>query len=226
VIFPRLSMVCVTNRPEFADAVWTQFNGQTWPNKELVVIDSSEDGLILKDRADVHVRMDPDTWVGPLRNAGLKAARGSWLMWFDDDDWRHPDLSTILMDVAIRSSACIAGLRSYCWINLDGKMGRRDCGKWPVFGASVYRNFWDTPPFRDKPRCKTDSYWLPRMQERGVMSLVSQPELFVYVHHGSNVHNSDLGLKRDGKETDRQFLPGYSWGLAWHMYKIREGVKA
>ena len=218
-------MVCVTNRPEFSEAVWTQFRGQTWQNKELVIIDSSERGGILDELADVYVRMPPDTWVGPLRNAGLRAARGDYLMWFDDDDWRNPSLASHLMEIATLSSSCIAGLQSYYWIDIDGKMGRRRCGKWPVFGASVYRNFHDTPRFREKPRCKTDSYWLPRMQERGLMALVDQPELFVYVYHGRNVHNSDLGLRANGSETDAEFLPGSDRGLPAHMEKIREGVE-
>ena len=226
VVTPRLSMVCVTNRPEFSEAVWAQYRGQDWPNKELVVIDACEGGSSLKDRADVYVPMPTDTWVGPLRNAGVKAARGDWIMWFDDDDWRHPALASILMTTALDTDSCISGLNAYYWIDLDGKMCRRSCGNWPVFGAAVYRNFHDFPPFREKPRCKTDSYWLPRMQERGKMTLSGNADLFVYVHHKTNVHNTDLGMKRVASEMDDRFFPDEHFGLPAHMEKIRAGVTA
>ena len=223
---PRLSMVCITNRPCFSEAVWTQFQGQTYPNKELVVIDSSDAGGVLQDRADVYVRAEPGTWVGPMRNLGVKAARGDWIMWFDDDDWRHPDFAANLMDLALKSSSCIAGLNSYCWIDVDGKMSRRCCGNWPVFAASVYRHFHDFPLFREKPKWKTDSYWIPRMRERGQMALLDYPEWYVYVYHGANVHNRDLMDNVTGRETDKDFLPSSTFGLPRHMEIIREGVMA
>ena len=225
-MFPRLSMVCITNRPCFSEAVWTQFQGQTYPNKELVVIDSSDGGGVLQDRADVYVRAEPGTWVGPMRNLGVKAARGDWIMWFDDDDWRHPDLAANLMDLALKSSSCIAGLNSYYWIDVDGKMSRRCCGNWPVFGAAVYRHFHDFPLFREKPMWKTDSYWIPRMRERGQMVLMNHPEWYAYVFHGSNVHNRDFMDHIVGKETDEVFLPSSPLGLAAHMDSIRQGAMA
>ena len=49
-------MICVTNRPHFAEAVRRQYEGQTYPSKELVVIDSSEEGGILEGYADVYFR--------------------------------------------------------------------------------------------------------------------------------------------------------------------------
>ena len=225
-MLPRLSMVCVTNRPCFSEAVWTQFQGQTYPNKELVVIDSSDDGGVLQDRADVYVRANPGTWVGPLRNMGIEAARGDYIMWFDDDDWRHPELSEHLMDLAVKSLSVIAGLNSYYWLNTEGKMSRRCCGRWPVFGAAVYRHFHDFPAFREKPMWKTDSYWIPRMRERGQMALVNFPEWYVYVFHGRNVHNRDFMDHIVGSETDEVFLPHSPHGLPAHMEIIREGARA
>ena len=73
---PNVSMICVTNRPEFEESVRVQFEGQAWERKELIVVDSSEEGEILRDLADVHIRAEPGTWVGPLRNRGLEYAAG------------------------------------------------------------------------------------------------------------------------------------------------------
>ena len=222
-----ISMVCVTNRPHFAEAVRASYEGQRWPNKELVVIDSSEDGTILKDYADVHVRAEPGTWVGPLRNIALRATTGDYLMWFDDDDWRHPDLTRVLMGRMEAEGTEMAGLNCYFWIDIDGRMSRRyPCHNWPVFAASIYRNLPEMPPFRQKPLHKTDTYWLLRYLEKieDSKALVNRPEMFGYVHHTSNVHNEEEPKGKATNEHDARFLPGSPLGLSAHMERLRVTV--
>jgi len=225
---PRLTMVCVTNRPHFAEVVAAQFDAQTWPNKELVIIDSSEDGGILKDTASTYVRAEPGSPVGAVRNIGLEHAGNGWLMWFDDDDWRHPELAERLLAYAESCDAPMAGLRSFFWITLDGRMQRMSCPRWPVFAAAVYQCNGGFPPFRTKPPFKTDSYWLLRVREMygGEFGLLlNDPAMFVWVCHGSNVFNRDeRSASRKPDEFDKRFLPDDDRGLVRHMQRIRGGV--
>ena len=217
-----MSMICVTNRPGFEEAVRRQYEAQTYPSKQLVVIDASDDGM-LRDVADVYVRKEPGTPVGAMRNAGLDATATEWFMWFDDDDWRHPDLTTDLMLLAKARGSDMAGLRSFFWLDVDGRMERRDCPNWPVFGAAVYRNDRPVWPFRTKPICKTDSWWLLRILAKvGEWTLLDKAASYVWVNHGSNVFNRSYETEcRKPDERDRRFLEGTENALSRHMDLIR-----
>jgi len=220
---PLVSMICITNRPGFEEAVRRQFLAQTYPRKQLVVIDSSDGGGLLRDVADVYVRKEPWTPVGAMRNAGLDATAGDWFMWFDDDDWRAPDLTTDLMLLAKGQGSDMAGLRSFFWLDVDGRMEKRDCPNWPVFGAAVYRNDRPVWPFRTKPVCKTDSWWLLRILAKvGRWTLLDKAASYVWVNHGSNVFNRSYDTEcRKPDERDARFLEGTENSLSLHMELIR-----
>ncbi len=75
-----------------AEAAVTAFQAQTWPNKELLIVDDS--GTVWPAmpnvrQADVSSLTGPAT-LGALRNIGLDQAAGDWLIQWDDDDWYHP----------------------------------------------------------------------------------------------------------------------------------------
>ena len=226
---PLVSMICVTNRPHFAELVAIQYETQTYTNKELVVIDSSECGRILQDVADVYVREAPGAEIGHVRNVGLEAARGDWIMWFDDDDWRNPNLTSLLMQSAEEMGEGMAGLRSFYWIDVDGRMERRVCNNWPVFGAAVYRNDRPMWPFRTKTlkKCKTDSLWLLRIKEKfdGFGVMLDKAEDYVWVNHGSNVFNRSFDTEnRFPTEHDPMFREGKPNSLSRHMTMLREAI--
>ena len=66
------------------------FDRQTWPHKELIVVDSSREPMSER-RADLRVLpVPPGSNVPSKRNLALAAARGHYVAWFDDDDWQHP----------------------------------------------------------------------------------------------------------------------------------------
>jgi len=224
-------MICVTNRPHFAELVAIQYEAQTYPNKELVVIDSSERGRILQDVADVYVREAPGSEIGHVRNVGLEAARGDWIMWFDDDDWRHPSMTSMLMRAADNMGEGMAGMRSFYWLDVDGRMEKRACANWPVFGAAVYRNDRPMWPFRTETerKCKTDSFWLIRMREHfgGFGVLVDCPEWYVWVNHGTNVFNRSFNTQsRKPNEHDPRFREGKPNSLSAHMDLLRGAIHA
>ena len=96
---PRVSCLMVTG-----DRAWLCrrsvgcFLRQTYPNKELIVIDDGVEDLgpVLADvpSADlVYVKLDKrsDNLLGHLRNLSLDRARGEYVAQWDDDDWYHPE---------------------------------------------------------------------------------------------------------------------------------------
>jgi glycosyltransferase involved in cell wall biosynthesis len=74
------------------------FQRQTYPNRELVVVDDGEEDLgpVLSDvpaRQVRYVKLEkkPENVLGRLRNIALEHASGTFLAQWDDDDWYHAE---------------------------------------------------------------------------------------------------------------------------------------
>ena len=98
---PKISALLLTGkcveRLALARVAVDCFFNQTWPNKELVVVNHGElslvDYLPLSQRVAVREVMftrDEKLFLGDLRNISMSYATGDWLIQWDDDDWHHP----------------------------------------------------------------------------------------------------------------------------------------
>lgn len=86
------------NRANLARRAVQCYLQQTYPNKELVIIDDGQEdyGPVL---ADVpagelrYIKLDPAPGqvLGTLRNRSLEEATGDFMAQWDDDDWYHPE---------------------------------------------------------------------------------------------------------------------------------------
>lgn len=79
---------------DVAEIAVKSFLAQTWDEKELVIVDNSEDGSCMwfHDPPQVRVlRFPPGSCsIGELRNIGAEEARGQAIVNFDDDDFYAP----------------------------------------------------------------------------------------------------------------------------------------
>ena len=95
------------------------FDRQTWPRKELVVVDSSPAPFASR-RSEVRViTAPPGASVPSKRNLALAAARGEIVAWFDDDDWQHPERLTETAS-AVAAGASVAGAGAAWFVDLLG----------------------------------------------------------------------------------------------------------
>ncbi len=119
---PLVSCLCVTEgRAAFMPWLLWCFDRQTWPHRELIVVDSSAQPLHLPGRNDVRVVAVPaGTGVACKRNRALREAGGELVAWFDDDDWQHPERLTLLVD-ALRAGAVYAGARRGWFVDLASR---------------------------------------------------------------------------------------------------------
>jgi hypothetical protein len=197
-----VTFITVTNRPEFADILTDQYLDQDYPEKRWIVVDATSESGVLKDRADVYIRVCPTATVGSMRNIGLGATdHQGWVFWLDDDDWRSPDLVSSLVR---ESDGCdVVGLGSTFWVDTSGELRVRTSENWPVFASAIYRNSPTIPLFRGVPTSKTDSWWLLRMRDCGRKwkVLKDHPERYAVVCHGRNVHNPTIPSGRLLKPT-------------------------
>lgn len=88
-------------RAPFAKAALQSFAAQTYPNKELVVINSGTESVLEAALAMGLRSPVVEVWVqdadqsgktlGDLRNMALEAGSGWYYIQWDDDDWSHPE---------------------------------------------------------------------------------------------------------------------------------------
>lgn len=96
----KISVCVVTNRPDFEDWYRWNYSRQTYQNKELVVVDGP--GRI-----------------GEKRNQALALATGDAIVWFDDDDWHHPEKLTWLAAELENPQVQLAGWNRGMFLHLQ-----------------------------------------------------------------------------------------------------------
>lgn len=107
---PLVSCVLLTTHPKraaFLPDALRSYRQQTWPARELVVVN---DGSPLAPRAaDVRVVNLPPIgrpWtIGEKRNVGVRASRGVYLATWDDDDVSLPERLASQVEYALRCDA-------------------------------------------------------------------------------------------------------------------------
>jgi hypothetical protein len=77
------------------------FKAQTYPNKNLLIVNHGEESLWCNDPRVRELRFQKSRWhtVGDLRNLALEHATGDFIINWDDDDWHHP----LRMEVQMRA---------------------------------------------------------------------------------------------------------------------------
>jgi glycosyltransferase involved in cell wall biosynthesis len=111
----RISCLMVTaDRRALAERSVDCFLAQTYPNRELIVVDDGAQDyapLLSRVPADrlIHHRIakDPATTLGALRNLSLDLARGELIAQWDDDDWFDPE--------RLARQVVVLGDRAACW---------------------------------------------------------------------------------------------------------------
>lgn len=169
---------------------------QTWPHKELVVIDDGDEDYEpvlapLRDQLTVrYVRLHPVAGrrLGELRNIALDHARGELCAQWDDDEWYHPER------LATQARAVLAGDAVGCVLKwtlmhvdtpaLAHLPYRADAGLGTP-GTIVHRR--TDVRYPNLPR-NEDGVFLSRLAARGrIVALGAQhSHLFVRCFHGAN----------------------------------------
>ena len=124
----RISIVIPTrNRVELLRKTLACVRAQSWPNREIVVVDeASTDGtsnMLMREFPDVRV-VHNTTLRGPgaARNIGIAECTGDWLFFWDDDDLMHPShLEDLLKATLELPDNCLVSGRARSFAVVDGK---------------------------------------------------------------------------------------------------------
>jgi len=194
------------------------FDRQTWPHRELVIVDSSSEPFQIAGRDNVRVVPSPlGTSVGRKRNLAVHEARGEVITWFDDDDWQHPDKLAMLIEALCDEAPYAGACRGWFVSLMDSRCVpyRGPKGK-VTFNSAAFRKEAVLPiRFREVLRRASDTQWMRALDKLypGKAALLERDDLFFWVCHGNNLSNP--ARKRRFSEdltVLRQVIGAEAWG--------------
>lgn len=205
---PLVSCVMPTyRRRAFIPLALECFRRQTYPTRELIVIDDGDDGIgeLLRDQPAVrYVRLDARTSIGAKRNAGCAAARGEIVALWDDDDWYGDHRLERQIVPILAGDADLTGLvnrfvlelpqRKY-W-TVSGALHRTMFAGDVTGGTIVFRrSIWANGIRFPEVSLAEDAAFLRQALRRGkrLQRVDDRGDLFVYVRHGNNTWRFDAG---------------------------------
>ena len=191
---PLVSVLIPTrDRPRLFGLALEYFRYQTYPHKELVVIDDGE--LFPVNPAPIEalggklIRVPTGTPTGSKLNVGVEQARGRFLQRMDDDDWYAPSFMDIMVagalqyqvDVCIPTLSFVLPFLFFDVARWEIRQSHRSAAPGATFFFS--RDAWEEHPFQ--PLTIDEDVWFFREQQRwGAEVLpVRALEFFLAVRH-------------------------------------------
>ncbi|HEY5657386.1 MAG TPA: glycosyltransferase family A protein [Myxococcota bacterium] len=231
---PLVSALCVTNRPKCQD--WLRWNvqRQTYPRLDIVVVDASE-GLELHGPRDFiwpHDRYEcldakagrltrAPEWsrCGQLRNVAMSLARGEYFVWFDDDDWYHPERVEWLVSAIEEIGTPWLGWGCGYFMDLASRQGfylpSRIRPPRVINGAAIYRTEACAKVAYDAEPVGSDARWLRTLAAfHGVQGhvLLDKRLHAIFMQHGEQTSKTLRNVGRPLMLGDFRQKAGAWWG--------------
>jgi glycosyltransferase involved in cell wall biosynthesis len=190
-----ISCLCPTrDRRPYIPLAIRAFQNQTYPNRELLILDDGDDpvlDLIPNDPRIVYTRgAQPPRTLGAKLNALALTAHGQICCNWDDDDWSSPDRLAHQYQTLIRSQKQVTGFNAiFYW---DTTTSRAHIWRW--WGSKLYScgssHFYFTDwilrnPMPDKTHCVDFDFSMHAEHNRQLTPESGLPYLVARYHHHS-----------------------------------------
>ncbi|MBN1148032.1 MAG: glycosyltransferase [Anaerolineales bacterium] len=203
---PRLSCLMVTggqrqaSRLAMAQRAVRCFMGQTYPNKELVIVDDGADDSLAHWIAEQHSKAlaegqiaylrlpDEGRTLGELRNLAVERSSGAYVAQWDDDDLSHPrrlELQMMAIQV-LQTDACMLERHQIWWPESQ----RLAVSTRRIWESSFVCERSKLIPYPAR-RSGEDTPVIQALAQRGRVALLDLPQLYVYVFHGGNTFQAE-----------------------------------
>ncbi len=193
---PLISCLMITReRPLLAQLSVHCFKNQSYPNRELIIVDDGPDDRLhdwVKRLQEPRIRFfrlpDEGKNLGELRNYALAQAQGSYLAQWDDDDFSAP-LRLELQMAAIqmyRVDTCLLN-REMIWLPTLPSLAKSAYRLWegsalvPTSAVSQY----------PQTRQGEDTAVIEKVILNTNTILLDMPHLYLYIFHGHNTFDED-----------------------------------
>jgi len=195
------------NRADIARVAIECFSEQTWPNKELVIIDDGaedySDLIASFDCADLvrYIKLQPANprlSLGELRNLSIEEAHGEWCVQWDDDEWYHHERLAIQLNAAAQADVGASALKwtlMHVKENSDESLTFRGDSGIATPGTLMFRKGDVRYPHLAR---NEDGIFLRDVKNNHGLVVLDEnySHLFIRVFHGSNTWEKDHFLAR------------------------------
>jgi len=199
---PLVSVILTTrDRPRFLALALSYYRYQTYPRRELIVVDDGElfpAGHEAIEALDGRlIRMSPGTPLGNKLNAGVEQANGAFCQKMDDDDWYAPTFiekmtAAVLESPEVICRPTVAFLMPFLFFEV-ARWEIRQSRAHNAPGATLFfsRDAWELRQFR--PLFQDEDVWffLDQARRGARVQPVRALECFLAVRHRGST--SDRG---------------------------------
>lgn len=200
-------------RREYAALAVQNFLSQTWPDKELIILDDADRPSfeISPEQIGPNIRYmvaDKKYNIAEKRNILCNAAAGDIIVHFDSDDWSAPTRVERQIEMMEREKGDVCGFRRMYFWQVDKKQA------WIYSGAADYalgtslmfrRSWWAHNRWDAKFKIGSDNIFVARAASAKQLISSGEMNLMVARNHSDNTNARRYG--RAWKKTNREALP-------------------
>ncbi len=187
---PLVSCVLTTctQRHDFLNQAIKYYNNQTYPNRELIIVNDDPDAATYP--LFNCIKLGQNTNIGTKLNIGIDAAKGILIQKLDDDDFYAPTFLESMVSSIMNSghNLAIGAMNSAPVYLVKEKILKFSGYSGWFFGNSFcfHKEVWQRKPFRDVAT-KEDTYFLEdHIGTDSQRIVVNNTELMVILRHGRN----------------------------------------
>ncbi len=181
------------SRQAYAIDAVSCFRCQTYPDKELIILDDVDDPSFpdgLNVPGVVYERLQKRLTIGAKRNIAVSRSSGELIAHFDSDDYSAPE--RLADQIARLGDKQITGYHSMRFT--DGVKW------WQYTGAEDYalgtsllyrRSYWEETPFKIDCQYGEDNYFIWRARQHGQIATVDAGAMMWARNHGNNTDPRD-----------------------------------
>lgn len=204
---PLISCIMPTyNRRPLVTLALRWFAQQTYPNRELFIVDDGSDPVadLAEGAPNVrYLRVRSRTSIGAKRNLACQQAQGEIIAQWDDDDWYSPERLAAQAAPILDGRADVTGLENRymlevpagrCW-TIDGSLHRRMFFGDVHGGTLVYsrRILQDGIRYPASNLAEDAALLQQALQRHWRLLRVENPGMFVYLRHARNAWSFPTG---------------------------------
>lgn len=190
-MYPLISCIMPTcDRRAFIPQALASYQSQTYPNRELIVVDNGEDSVAdLMPPGVVYKHVGKEKLsTGEMRNRACALAKGSLLCHFDDDDYSHPKRMVEQYRMMQSMSCTLSGYNEMFFIDEENHQAwlYRNPELYALGTSLMYsRDYWRGGKFPDLSVAE-DSGFIERAQWRRAMVTRAAGDRLIARVHANN----------------------------------------
>lgn len=205
-------------RREYAAMAVQDFLAQTWPEKELIILDDPDKPSFEVSPESLggnirYMMADKKRGIADKRNILCRAVAGAVIVHFDSDDWSAPTRIECQMEFMEREKKAVCGFRRmYFWQEAARQAWIYNGAADYVLGTSLMfrRSWWAHNHWDVRFKVGSDNIFVTKAHHARQLAVSPATDLMVARNHSDNTNVRRYGVK--WKKVDSAALPPAFFG--------------